>query len=292
MVLGEGSRHFRLIWKKRCGPVRRKNWPVGYEELTFFPRAASSYNWEEPSFAKEDIPVPIEFTLYTPPVTPGSELTKELTEITNAEYSSYPTMEDKIETVPECKFITSTKESTDSNESSLLELADINSKESKNMNKQIVDVRTLPKIVNIEKTNINFKIFSNIDNNCDNKKLQERNYSLNTNVMDTFKNLDISNNKCTEFGLSQQYNTTNEQNENGKLQLDATVNEVKTDVGTETLSKAEKRLIDLDTTINLNTTNQSTESTSNDIDTLLEDILNNESNLPIALNDDWLNMLS
>jgi len=263
--------------------------------LTFFPRAASSYNWEEPSFAKEDIPVPMEFTLYTPPVTPGSELTKELTEITSAEYSSCPTMEDKIETVPECEFITSTKESTDFNKSSLfesLELVDVNSKENKNMNKQIVDVRTLPKIVNIKKTNINLKIFSNINNNCDNRKLQERNYSfMNTNVVDTFKNLDISN-KCTEFGLSQQYNTTNEQNENGKLQLDATVNEVKTDIGTETLSKAKNTLIDLDTTINLDTTNQSTESISNnDIDTLLEDILNNENNLPIALNDDWLNML-
>ncbi|XP_018310029.1 uncharacterized protein [Mycetomoellerius zeteki] len=295
MVLREDSRHFRLIWKKRCGPARRKNWPISYEELTFFPRAASSCNWEEPTFAKEDKPVLLEFTLYTPPVTPGSELSKELTEITSAEYSSYPTMEDKIETVPKCKFITSPKESTDTNKSLLfepLELADTNSKESRNiMNKQIVGVRTLPKIVNIEKTNINLKIFSNIDEHCDDRKLQEHDYSfMNTNVMDTFKNLNISNDKY--IGLNQQYKTANEQNENRKLQLDATVNEVGTDVGTETLSKAMNTLVDLDTTINLDTTNQSIENTSNsNIDTLLEHILNNESNLPIDLNEDWLNML-
>lgn len=237
----------------------------------------------------------LEFTLYTPPVTPGSELSKELTEITSAEYSSYPTMEDKIETVPKCKFITSPKESTDTNKSLLfepLELADTNSKESRNiMNKQIVGVRTLPKIVNIEKTNINLKIFSNIDEHCDDRKLQEHDYSfMNTNVMDTFKNLNISNDKY--IGLNQQYKTANEQNENRKLQLDATVNEVGTDVGTETLSKAMNTLVDLDTTINLDTTNQSIENTSNsNIDTLLEHILNNESNLPIDLNEDWLNML-
>ncbi|KYN18831.1 hypothetical protein ALC57_08825, partial [Trachymyrmex cornetzi] len=272
------------------------SWPVGYEELTFFPREAFSCNWEESSFAKEEIPVPMELTLYTPPVTPGSELTKELNEITSAEYSSCPTMKDKIETVPECEFITSTKESTDSNKSSLfepLELAGINSKESINiMNKRIVGVRKLPKIINIEKTNINLKICSNIDNNCDNRELQEHNSFMNTNVMDTSKNFGISNNRCTKFGLSQQYSTTNEHNENSKLQLDATVNEVKTDVGAETLSKAMNTLAVLDTTINLDTTNQSTENTSNsDIETLLENILNNENNLPIILNDDWLNML-
>ncbi|KYN41059.1 hypothetical protein ALC56_04208 [Trachymyrmex septentrionalis] len=270
-------------------------WPMGYEDLIFFPRVATSCNWEESSFAKEDVPVPVDFTLYTPPETPGSELTKELTEITSAEYSSCPTMKDKIETVPECEFVTSTKESTDSNKSSLFEsfeLADINSKESKNMNKQIVDVKIVPKIVNIEKTNINLKIFSNIDNNCDNRKLQECNYPfMNTSVMDTFKNLDISNNKYTEVGLSQQYNTTNEQNENDKLQLDATVNEVKTDVGAETLSKAKNTLVDLDTTVTLDTTNQSTENTLDTLDTILEDIIKNKSNLPKDSNDDWLNKL-
>ncbi|XP_018339302.1 PREDICTED: uncharacterized protein LOC108746820 isoform X2 [Trachymyrmex septentrionalis] len=268
---------------------------MGYEDLIFFPRVATSCNWEESSFAKEDVPVPVDFTLYTPPETPGSELTKELTEITSAEYSSCPTMKDKIETVPECEFVTSTKESTDSNKSSLFEsfeLADINSKESKNMNKQIVDVKIVPKIVNIEKTNINLKIFSNIDNNCDNRKLQECNYPfMNTSVMDTFKNLDISNNKYTEVGLSQQYNTTNEQNENDKLQLDATVNEVKTDVGAETLSKAKNTLVDLDTTVTLDTTNQSTENTLDTLDTILEDIIKNKSNLPKDSNDDWLNKL-
>ncbi|KYM97887.1 hypothetical protein ALC62_11233 [Cyphomyrmex costatus] len=181
------------------------SWPIGYEELTFFPRSAFSIYEEEPSLVKEDMSV-LECEFYTPPITPPKKRFKEMTEATSAEYSSCPTMEDKMEVLSKCELIASTKESTISNELfdpnelfNSLELKDINSKESRSIpNKQSVIVRARPKIINVEKININLKICSNIEHNIGvNRTLLEHNYSrTDTDEMETS---DISNNEHTEF---------------------------------------------------------------------------------------------
>lgn len=269
-------------------------WPIGYEELTFFNRTAASCNWEEEmNSAKEDMPALMELSLYTPPVTPGGELSKELIEIASTEYSSNPLIEDKIETLPQSDYI-GAKESSWSNKLSLfesLELGSISSNEENRsvMNEQIRDVnifRTLPKITNIQKTNINVKIFSNTGEHYDDKKIQEHSLTFDTTVMDTFKNFNVSDSACTEFGFSTQNEIEDKQSENHKLQSDATVSDVETNFGVETTKKT---LVNIDVTKSLNATNESIENIS-EIDTLLTDILN-ESHIPVDINEDWLNLL-
>jgi len=235
----------------------------------------------------------MELSLYTPPVTPRGEFSKELTEIVSTEYSSNSPMEDKVGTLSKCEYIASTKESIGSNKTPLfesLELGNINSAEENRsiINEQITGVRTLPKIINIEETNINLKIFS-VDEHCDNSRVQE------PLLMDAFKNLYVSDSTSTGFGSSMQHKTEqqidSEQSESDKLQLDTTINDIETNFGAETLSETMKTL-DLDVTNNLNTTNESVANTSNsDIDTLLENIFNGGNNIPIDINDDWLNLL-
>jgi len=241
----------------------------------------------------------MELSLYTPPVTPRGEFSKELTEIASTEYSLNPPMEDKVGTLSKCEYIASTKESIGPNKSPLfesLELGTINSTEENRsiMNEQIIGVRTLPKIINIEETNINLKIFSNVDEHCDNSKVQEP-LLMDATIMDTFKNLYVSDSASTGFGSSMQHKTEqqigSEQSENDKLQLDTTMNDIETNFGAETLSETMKTF-DLDVTNNLNTTNESVANISNgDIDTLLENIFNGENHIPIDINDDWLNLL-
>lgn len=211
----------------------------------------------------------MELSLYTPPVTPPTE--------------------DKV----------GTKESTGSNKSppfNLLELGDISStQENRNvMNGRIAGIRALPKIVNIEKANINFKKTRfDIDKQCDNKKIQEHEHSFNdATIMDTFKNFGMSDSTYSEFGSSVEYQSGSERSESGKLQSDATVNGVKTSSGADALPETMTTLVDLNVTNNLNTTNESIANISNgDIDTLLEDILNSENHMSIEINDDWLNLL-
>lgn len=229
----------------------------------------------------------MELSLYTPPVTPGGELSKELTEIASTEYSSNPSMEDKVETLPQCEYI-GAKESSGSNKLSLfesLELGSINSSEENRSirNEQIEDInifRTLPKIINIKKTNINLKIFPSTGEHCDDKKIQE--HSL-MDMTVTDKNFDVSDSTCTEISLNTQYKIEDKQSENCNLQLDAIVSDVETNFGGEATMKT---LVNIDVTNSLNTTNTSIENIS-DIDTLLEDILNNESHI----NDDWIKLL-
>ncbi|XP_077270406.1 uncharacterized protein LOC143901754 [Temnothorax americanus] len=254
-------------------------WPIGYEELKFFPRPALSCNWdEELSFAKEeDMPALMELSLYTPPVTPGGELSKELTEIASTEYSPNPPAEDKVGTLPRCEYVSS-KESP--------ELGSINSTEEDRgiTNEQIEGVnifRLLPKITSIEKTNINLTIFSNVadSEHCDNRKIQEQEHSLmDASIMDFSEDFDVSDNACTQFDLNTQCKT---RGESGKLQ-------------SETLSEPMKTLIDINITNSSGGTNEVNKCNS-DIDALLEDILNGESQ-PVDMcqpddSDDWLKSL-
>ncbi|XP_071565057.1 uncharacterized protein [Temnothorax nylanderi] len=266
-------------------------WPIGYEELKFFPRPALSCNWdEELSFAKEDMPALMELSLYTPPVTPGGELSKESTEIASTEYSPNPPAEDKVGTLPQCDYIAS-KESP--------ELGSINSTEENRgiTNEQIAGVnifRSLPKITNIEKTNINLTIFSNVahSEHCDNRKIQEQEHSLvDASIMDFSKNFDVSDNTCAQFDLNTQCKTRGEPSESGKLQSDATASGVETNFGPETLSEPMKTLIDINITNSASATNEENKRNS-DIEALLEDILNSESQpVDICQPDDWLKSL-
>ncbi|XP_011700733.1 PREDICTED: uncharacterized protein LOC105457635 [Wasmannia auropunctata] len=274
------------------------SWPIGYEELTFFSRNALSCTWEESrSSVKEDVSALTELSLYTPPVTPGEDLSKELTEIM-AEYLSNTPAEDKAGTSPVCEeYIASTKESAGSNKSPLFEafeLRDVNSPEKCRIsvsNEQNAGVRTLPKIINIENININLRIFPSTNEHCNNRKIQEHGHSLaDTTVTDTFKNLDLSDYTCV--GLSEQHKSGSEQNEGGKLlQSDATVNDVEMNSGAGVISATTKMLVNLDVTDNLNTANESLGNmSSGEINTLLEDMLMDTS-IPADINDDWLNLL-
>lgn len=244
------------------------SWPIGYEEMTFFHRPATFCNLEEPREPiRENTNVLMELSLYTPPVTPGEDLSKESTEIANTEYS---------------ESINSTEESRSV------------------MNKQIMDVntfKTLPKIVNIKKTNFNITIVPNAPEHCDDRKMQEHGQSqFDTTIMDTFKNFDIPDSMYTEFDLNIHYKTGDNQSESGKLQSDATVSGVETNFGTKTsLSEPMTTLVDIDSTNSLNAANKSTGNIS-DINALLE-IFNSENHVdltdsenPVDLNDDWLNL--
>lgn len=253
------------------------SWPIGYEELVFFNRPAISCNWEEEmNTAKEDIPALTELSLYTPPVTPGGELSKELTEITSTEYSSNPSAEDKIEILTQCEYIDA-KESDDSNKSSLFESLELGRISSNEENGHIAEERVLtnvnifkkflPTITNIEKTNINLVLFPNIGEHCDNKKIQEQEHSLtDATVMHTFKNFGISDSAYTEVDLiSTAYKIEDKQSES--LQSDITIS------GTETLSETMK-------TLNIDVTNSSDPNkfieTALDIEkALMEDIFGN-----------------
>ncbi|XP_024892422.1 uncharacterized protein LOC112467818 [Temnothorax curvispinosus] len=267
-------------------------WPIGYEELKFFPRPALSCNWdEELSFAKEeDMPALMELSLYTPPVTPGGELSKELTEIASTEYSPNPPAEDKVGTLPQCEYVAS-------NESP--ELGSITSTEEDRgiTNEQIEDVnifRLLPKITSIEKTNINLTIFSNVahSEHCDDRQIQEQEHSLmDASIMDFSKNFDVSDNECTQLDLNTRCKTGGE---SGKLQSDTTASGVEANFDAETLSEPMKTLIDINITNSAGATNEVNKCNS-DLDALLEDILNNESQ-PVDMcqpddPDDWLKSL-
>lgn len=281
--------HLTVLFVFQC------SWPIGYEELIFFDRDAASCNWDEPSLVKEDTPTLMELSLYTPPVTPGEELSKELTETASMEYSSNSPwrMEDKLgRTLPK-------QESFGSNKPPLfetLELERINSTEEHRniMKEQTANVsicKTLPKIINIEKTNINLTVVSNVGKHG-NTKTQ----SLLTDaiVMDPFKNFDMSDSVCTEFGLSMQYDTESEQSKSDKLHSDATMSGMKTNFDAEALSETTKTLVDVNITNNLNTSNESVSNISLgdiNIDALLQDVLNSqEMNDSVEMND-WLSEL-
>lgn len=266
------------------------SWPIGYEELIFFDRDAISCNWDESSLVKQDTPTLMELSLYTPPVTPGGELSKELTETASMEYSSNLPMEDKLgRTLPK-------QESIGSNVPPLfksLELDCINSSEEHRRNsvkEQIADnniCRTLPKIINVEKTNINLTVVSNSVGKQDDTKTG--NLLTDAIIPDTLKNLDMSNDVCTKFGLSTQYNTESEQSTSGKLHSDATVSGMETNFDAEALSKT---LVDVNVTNNSNSSNESIANISIgdiNIDTLLQDVLN-ENLETIEMNNDWLTL--
>jgi hypothetical protein len=201
----------------------------------------------------------LELSLYTPPVTPGRELSKEQTEIASAEYSLNPPLEDKVGTLSKCEFIMSPKDSTGSNKSPLfepLELGGVNCIEGNGslMNEQITDVnisKALPRITSIEKTNINLKIFSNTGKYiyCDNRKVQTQ-LPMNATITDTSQNLDLFDSGCTELALNMLYKIESEQCESGKLQSDATANGVESHF---TLPEGTKMLVDVNGTNSLNT---------------------------------------
>ncbi|XP_012539501.1 uncharacterized protein LOC105838469 [Monomorium pharaonis] len=279
-------------------------WPFGYEELKIFPRSALSCTWEEEpaSPIEEDSGLALtELSLYTPPVTPGQELSKELTETVSTECSTNPPVEDKVGILPN-KYDFITKESTDSNESPLLELIELGSincieRKDSLTSEQIANginvSRTLPKIISIEKTNINLKIISNTDKH-DDRKVQSQ--SL-TNAMDTVEIFTLSDGTCAELGLNMLHKTRDElKDESGELQSNIILDVNSVETRSMHSESETKMLVDVDIVDNTHSVNTTSESVGNistngDIDVILEDIINDENYIIMDINDDWLNSL-
>ncbi|XP_012214707.1 uncharacterized protein [Linepithema humile] len=268
-------------------------WPLDHDvqDLTFFKRNAITYDWKESDLLKENIPVSMELSLYTPPVTPGRiELSNELNDngmmVENLTNSS---IEDKIdEMFPEEELIHLKRELANSNKLSLLdplELENNLTEKSINITKQgnasLSSFKIQPKVTDIQKTNIDLTIFSSVDECCNKQKLQKfRQLSTDTNnITDIIKNCDIlfDNTFFNKLDLNTQCEIESKQNKNNIMQLDDVANQVEKFSpqmlleATQTIDSSIMSLVATDNSI-LNTS----ESYLN-FDAILEDFFNDEN---------------
>lgn len=281
-------------------------WPIGYEELTFFPRTALTCDWNKELPPPIGIPegnmsMSMELLLYTPPVTPGEELSKESTDSANTECSLSPTSENKLdETLLKDKVIHSTKEPTGS--LPVLELSELESNNfieerrnsTKEKNTSASTCKTLPKIINIQKTNLDITFLSKSDK-CDNEKIYKHNHlPIDLTMTDIAENTLFNNTLCEKIDLDTQCKRGSKQNKNSKVQLDDKMNGTETHFNTETLSVTDEPLFDANDINNQNTTNNSSSNVpdvSLNIDKILEDILSTENYITENTNNDWLDSL-
>ncbi|KAL0111252.1 hypothetical protein PUN28_012860 [Cardiocondyla obscurior] len=266
-------------------------WPIGYEKLTFVKRNYLACDWNESNFIKENSSALIELSLYTPPVTPGGELSKESIEVASTEYSSnLLQIQEQVETLPTYEFIVS-KESANSHKSLQFKISNPTEENNCVLNKECAETsgfKILPKITNIEKTNINLTIFCNIDESCDNKKTQQQEYSLtDTTTGDTVTNFDTSNSECTKFDSSASNEIMREQTENIS-QFDRLANNAKANFDSK-VSEVVETLVNVDITSNLNETEKSIET---DVHKIIDDIIKMNDSTPVDVNDDWLDYLT
>ncbi|XP_072745536.1 uncharacterized protein [Anoplolepis gracilipes] len=273
-------------------------WPINHDEITFFQRNAHTCNWNEElsppiGIPEESIPISTELLLYTPPVTPGGELSKESTDNASTECSLNPLSENKLdETLVKNKTIYSSKEPTGS-----LPILDLSKVESINLTEERRDstneenasiCKTLPKIVNIQKTRFDVTILNSKSKEHFNETIHKR-----TDATITNENI-LENTLCKEIDLDTQCKIGNKQSKNSKVQLNDKMNEAKTSLNTEILSETDKRLFDTNDTNNLSTTNNSLSNNSeinSNIDEIIENILSTRNQTTENVDNDWLNSL-
>ncbi|XP_014478754.1 PREDICTED: uncharacterized protein LOC106746557 [Dinoponera quadriceps] len=257
-------------------------WPLGYEDLTklIFQRSASTCTWEDTYLDEECTPTLIELTLYTPPMTP-------------LECSVNSTMQDKPSE------LSSTSESIDSKREIIdckrlpNELAAKFTKE-KDINANAD--KPLPKIVNIEKVNIDItKILQ--DKHPSDGKMQE--HLSATSVTSTAENYGASADiEYYEFNSHKQYKTGKEckGRKNDNVQRNEAYN-LDAGISSNIPSVTTNMEVQVDIINNPNNpgTNGSTLDVTNtndtNIDTMLDDILENANEITKDMSYDWLDFI-
>lgn len=250
-------------------------------------RNAFTCDWKESDLLKENIPMSVELSFDTPPVTPGrTELSKELHDIEMiVENLTNSSTEDKIEEMFSEEFIHIKRELASSNKFPLLDPFELkNNHIEKSITKQgNADVNSFevqPKISgDVQKTSVNFTIFSSVDERCNNKKSRQLPTDTN-NIMDIIENCDIlfDDTLCSKSDLNTQCEIESKQDKNSVTQLDDTANHVE-QIGSQVLLEATQSTID-SSIMSLVETNNSILNTSEsdlNIDAILEDIFNDEN---------------
>lgn len=239
----------------------------------------------------------MELSLYTPPVTPRGEFLDQLV--------IAPTEDKLSETSHKNESFDSRKELVGSNNLPLLkpfELENNNfTEESRNIMREknvITNCKILPKITNVQKTNINIAtIFQDIS--LDNQNIQKHRHLLaNTNSMtEIVKDFDhtlFHDALCKESSissLSTQYEIESNQCERNNIQLNNIENCLKVNVNTGKLSNATNLESDINNLSMINDSALYTSDNDLNIDAMLEQVLNNENCITEEINDDWLDLL-
>lgn len=205
----------------------------------FLERNAVTCDWEESDLLKENISMLMELSLYTPPVTPGrAELSKESSNDIGmmVENLTNPAMDKLGEMSPE-EFIHSKKDLVISDKLPLLDPFELeNNFTEKNIdviytkpgNTSVNSFKVLPKVTDIQKTNIDLTIFSSVSECYNNQKVQKLRQlptDIN-NITDLIKNYDIlfDNTSCNKLDLNTQCEMESDQNKNSMIQLDDMAN--------------------------------------------------------------------
>lgn len=271
-------------------------WPIGFEELTFFTRDALSCDWDEEApppigISEESIPMSMELLLYTPPVTPGGELSKDSTDSISVEHSSNPSLEDKlnekllkVNSSKECTDLLPTLELSELESNNFIEERKSSAKED---NASASACRALPKITNIQKTNLDITFLSKNDECCDKEKMYNH-LSKDVTVKDIAENTSFDNTLCKKVDLDTQCKRESEQ-KNSKVQLNDKMNRTEeTNFNSETLLEIDALLLDANDTNNQNNSSLNVSDANLNIDKILEDFINTENHTTENTNNDWL----
>lgn len=261
-------------------------WPFGYEDLRLLERDAITYDWLESDLPKENMLMSIELSFYTPPITPGSiefSSGKELSDGVIVENSIDSSIEDKIEMLLKEEFICSKEEFVSLDNGQVFDLFELqNELTEKSMditkqgNTSVNSFKVQPKIIDIQKTNIDLTILPSDEYGCHNEKSQKLRQSPTdtNNITDIIKNCDIllDNTLCND--LSVQCEIESEQNKNSIIQLDNMTDCVEK-FSSQTMLEATQSPIDSSMSFSDSILNTSKcDVNIDDIDAFLEDIIN------------------
>ncbi|XP_029664719.1 uncharacterized protein LOC115236420 [Formica exsecta] len=279
-------------------------WPIGYEETTFFQRNAFTCDWNEElsppiGIPEESISTTMELLLYTPPVTPSGELSKESTDSVSTEYLINPSSENKLdETLVKNKVI-STKEPIGFLPT--LELSELDSNNiieerrnsTKEENANMSVCKASPKITNIQKTQLDITFLLKSDKCAGDKKIHKYKHSpIDATMTKIAENTLFENTLCKEVDLDTQCNIESKQNKNSEL--GDKMSGAETNLNTELLLETDKPMVVANKINNINTTINSSLNNSDvnlSIDNIIEDILSTENHITENINNDWLHSL-
>lgn len=255
-------------------------WPFGYRDPVCFQRSVMTYNWDESYINEESTPTLSELSLYTPPMTPREE---------TLDCSTNSTVEDKFN-----ESISSKRESTDCNKL-LPELANNKFIEEKDISRH--DNKHMPEIINIEKVNIDVSRFLP-QKYFDDEKMQK--YSYATSVVDSAVDSSslFTNTEYSDFSSRTQSKIEKEHNTGDNVQK----NEVVTCLNVNDINMLSAVTHSIENTKITNNSNivdysmQSTIDSSSSkshtsLDTILDSIFDDVSNITHEMKTDWLDFI-
>lgn len=235
-------------------------------------------NWDDSYFNEESTSTLSELSLYTPPMTPREEALECL---------ASSTTEDKFS-----ESISSKRESTDCNKS-LSELASNKFTKEKDISRYAN--KQMPEITNIEKVHIDIKKFLQ-HKHLNNEKMQKHLYETSVVDIEVNSNVQFATTEGSDFNLHTQCKTGKEQNKSDNVQAnEAVMTCLDANTNINILSTSTNLEVNVNIPNNLNTTNNPILDTinSNDLglDEMLNNILNNESNISEEIDNDWLDLI-